>query len=121
MKPLFFVGSARADPRGFPEDVKDAMGYALFLAQVGEKHVHAKPLKGFGGAGVLEVVEAHAGDAYRTVYTVRFEDAIYVLHAFQKKSTHGIATLQREIDRVKVRLRQAEQHHATIGVMEQEH
>jgi phage-related protein len=112
VKPLFFVGSARADLRGFPEEVKDAAGYALYLAQLGGKHPHAKPLKDFGGAGVLEVVENHAGDTYRIVYTVRFEHAIYVLHAFQKKSTRGIATPAREIERVRARLRQAEQHHA---------
>ncbi len=70
--------------------------------------VNAKPLKGFGGAGVLEIVDSFAGDAYRAVYTVQLATAVYVLHAFQKKSTRGIATPQRELDLVRARLRQAE-------------
>ena len=121
MKPLFFVGSARDDLKRFPDDVQDVAGYALYLAQIGEKHPHAKPLKGFGGAGILEIVEQHDGDAFRTVYTVRLQHAIYVLHAFQKKSTRGIATPIREIERVRDRLRQAEEHHvATFGTDRQE-
>ena len=111
-KPLFWVGSAREDLREFPEDVMDAFGYALYLAQTGRKDPHAKPLKGFGGAGVLEVVEDHAGDTYRTVYTVRFADAIYALHAFQKKSKRGISTPKKELDLVRERLKRAEEHHA---------
>jgi phage-related protein len=71
----------------------------------------AKPLKGFTGAGVLEVVEDHMGDTYRAVYTVRFADAVYVLHAFQKKSKSGIATPQRDIDLIKTRLQRAQEHH----------
>lgn len=118
MKPLFFVGSARENLKAFPEEVKDATGYALYLAQMGEKHPHAKPLKGFGGAGVLEVIENHDGDTYRTVYTVRLQHAIYVLHAFQKKSRRGIATPLREIERVRSRLRQADEHHAVTFAQE---
>jgi phage-related protein len=112
MKPLFFVGSSREDLREFPEDVKDATGFALYLAQAGDRHPHAKPLQGFGGAGVLEIIENHDGDTYRTVYTVKLQHAIYVLHAFQKKSRRGIATPRQEIRLVTDRLRRAEAHHA---------
>jgi phage-related protein len=110
-KPLYWAGSSRKDFGGFPVEVQDEMGYALYLAQVGKKHDRAKPLKGFGGAGVLEAVVTHQGDAYRTVYTVRYVDAVYVLHAFQKKSKHGIATPPHEIDLVKSRLREAQRDH----------
>ncbi len=111
MRPLFWVGSSRADLKGFPAEVQDEVGYALYLAQTGKKHGHTKPLKGFGDAGVLEVLVAHQGDAYRAVYTVRFAGAVYVLHAFQKKSKRGIATPQREIDLLRTRLRQAQIHY----------
>jgi phage-related protein len=112
-KPLFWVGSSRKDLREFPGEVKDLMGYALDAAQLGGKHPDAKPLAGFGGAGVLEVVEDFAGDTYRAVYTVRFFGAVYVLHAFQKKSKRGIRTPQREMDLVKERLKRAEQEYAS--------
>lgn len=111
MKTLNWISSAKDDLREFPEPVKDLMGYALYLAQTGSKHPSAKPLKGFTGAGVLEVVEDHMGDTYRAIYTVRFADAVYVLHAFQKKSKSGIATPQREIDLIKTRLQRAREHH----------
>lgn len=111
MKTLNWISSAKDDLREFPEPVKDLMGYALYLAQTGGKHPSAKPLKGFTGAGVLEVVEDHMGDTYRAVYTVRFADAVYVLHAFQKKSKSGIATPQRDIDLIKTRLQRALEHH----------
>ena len=94
-----------------PEDVQDEVGHALWVAQKGSKHEDAKPLKGFGGAGVLEIVESHDGDAYRAVYTVRFEEAIYVLHVFQKKSTRGIETPKGDVDLIKRRLREAEEQH----------
>lgn len=84
------------------------MGYALYRAQIGAKHESAKPLKGFGGAGVLEIVTDHVGDTFRAVYTVRFANAIYVLHAFQKKSKTGSKTPQEEIDLVERRLKVAE-------------
>jgi phage-related protein len=113
VRPLFWVGSSRRDLREFPEPVKDVMGHALFMAQLGGKHEDAKPLKGFGGAGVLEVVEDFAGDTFRAVYTVRFMDAVYVLHAFQKKSKRGIKTPQRDLDLIKERLTRAEQDHAS--------
>jgi phage-related protein len=105
------VGSSRKDLSGFPLDVRQVMGFALYLAQTGEKHLAAKPLKGFGGAGVLEVVEDHDGDTFRAVYTVKFASAVYVLHAFQKKSKSGIKTPQTDIDLIKQRLKLAEQMH----------
>lgn len=88
------------------------MGYALYVAQRGRKHQQAKPLKGFGGAGVLEVVQHFDGNSYRAVYTVRFAGRVYVLHAFQKKSKRGIATPRADIDLVKARLKRAETIHA---------
>jgi phage-related protein len=115
-KPLFFVGSARSDLRALPAEIKDRFGYALYLAQMGEMHIHSKPLRGFGGAGVLEVTENDEGGTYRAVYTVSLAGAIYVLHAFQKKSRCGIATSRQDIELIRVRLRQAEAHHAeTFG------
>jgi phage-related protein len=110
MKPLFWIGSSLGDLRAFPQEVRGMVGYALYLAQMGEKHPNAKPLRGFGGAGVLEVVSDFRGNTYRAVYTVKFEDAVYVLHAFQKKSKRGIETPKHEIDMVRTRLRRAEEH-----------
>ena len=107
IKPVAWVGSTRADLASFPEDVKDAIGYALYVAQRGGKHPDAKPLRGFGGAGILEIVEDHAGDTYRAVYTVRLAGRIYVLHVFQKKSKTGKETPKKELDLLKVRLREA--------------
>jgi len=92
MRPVQWVGTARKDLKEFPAEVQHMVGYALYLAQIGGKHPAAKVLKGFGGAGLLEVVEQFDGNAYRTVYTVRFAEAVYVLHAFQKKSRRGIKT-----------------------------
>jgi len=108
-KELIWVGSSKKDLCEFPDEVKDAMGYALYLAQTGGKHPSAKPLKGFGGAGVLEVVDDHGTDTYRAVYTVRFAGRVYVLHAFQKKSKKGIATPKPDLDLIARRLRAAEQ------------
>ncbi len=104
IKPVVWIGSARADLASFPEEVKDAIGYALYIAQRGGKHADAKPLRGFGGAGILEIVAHHAGDTYRAAYTVRLAGRIYALHAFQKKSTQGIKTPQRELEVIKDRL-----------------
>lgn len=104
LKSLFWVGSAKKDLQAMPADVQDSFGYALHLAQTGEKHMQAKPLKGFGGAGVLEVLEVHQGGTYRAVYTVRYADAVYVLHCFQKKSTRGIATPKRDLQLIEARL-----------------
>ncbi|UTH34340.1 type II toxin-antitoxin system RelE/ParE family toxin [Ectopseudomonas hydrolytica] len=110
IKPLFWVGSARKDLQAMPEDVKDTFGFALHLAQLGRKASETKPLKGFGGAGVLEVVESTVSGTYRAVYTVKFGDAVYVLHCFQKKSTHGIATPKPDMDVINERLKAAEMH-----------
>ena len=107
LKPLYWVGSSKAALIGFPELVRKEMGYALYLAQAGEKPQKAKPLHGFGGAGVLELVENHEGNTYRAVYTVKFAEAVFVLHAFQKKSKKGIATPRSEIELVKQRLKAA--------------
>jgi phage-related protein len=108
-KLLEWVRSSRDDLKGLPEDVQDEVGYALYLAQIGEKHPNAKPLKGFKGAGVLEVLDNYDGDTYRAVYTVRFAGVIYVLHAFQKKSKKGIATPPADMQ--KTRLNEAEAHY----------
>jgi phage-related protein len=107
-KPLFWIGSSKRDLLAFPESVKDEIGSALGLAQFGGKHPAAKPWKG-EGAGVLEVVEDAAEGTFRAVYTVRFARAVYVLHAFQKKSTQGIATSMRDIALTKQRLRMAQE------------
>lgn len=108
LKPVVWVGSSRKDLREFPDRVQDHMGYALYIAQQGGKHRDAKTLKGFGGAGVVEVVTDHQGDTFRAVYTVRFGRAIYALHAFQKKSKSGIKTTQQDIELIKQRLKEAE-------------
>lgn len=91
-----------------PDDVVDVFGFALHLAQNGKKHDQAKPLKGFGGAGVLEVVEDYQGDTFRAVYTVKIADAVYVLHCFQKKSKQGIETPKHEMDLIRGRLKAAQ-------------
>ena len=111
IKTLIWVGSSRRDLKAFPDEVKDGMGYALYQAQIGQKAPTAKPLRGFGGAGVLEVVEDHQGDTYRAVYTVNFSNFVYVLHAFQKKSKKGIATPKSDLDLINRRLQAAEQDH----------
>lgn len=94
-----------------PEDVQDGFGQALLIAQRGGKSASSKPLKGHAGAGVLEVVEDHAGNTYRAMYTVIFPTAVYVLHIFQKKSTQGIQTARRDLEVIQSRLQMAEQHH----------
>jgi len=103
MKELRFVGSSRENIRAFPEEVKDDIGYALYEVQKGEKPHCAKPLKGFIGAHVMELVENFDGNTYRAVYTVSFKEVVYVLHCFQKKSTRGIKTPLREIELIKKR------------------
>ena len=110
MKRLLWVGSAKKDLKAMPDDVQDTFGYALHQAQVGKRHEQAKPLKGFGSAGVLEVVENSGGGTFRAVYTVKFGDAVYVLHCFQKKSMHGIATPKPDMDLIRERLKAAETH-----------
>jgi len=104
---VIWVSSSLEDLKRFPESVQKVMGFALFQAQCGGKHLQAKPLKGFGSAGVLEIVEDFDGIAFRAVYTVRFADAVYVLHAFQKRSKRGIETPKRDMDVVRSRLRMA--------------
>ena len=111
LKPVRWVGSSLRDLQRCPSAVRNDVGYALYAAQKGELDPAAKPLKGFGGAGVVEIVSSRQGNAWRAVYTVRFQDAIYVLHVFQKKSTKGIATPAREIELVRRRLAEAERDH----------
>lgn len=105
--PLHWVGSSKADLLKFPAEVIDDIGYALGLAQLGGKHPDTKPWKG-EGPGVAEIVERFDGEAYRAIYTVRFAGAIYVLHAFQKKSPSGIKTDKRDVDLVHERLKRAQ-------------
>ena len=109
LRPVIWVGTSRKDLRSFPEPVQDHVGYALYVAQCGGRHRDTKPLTGFGGAGVVEVVRDFRGDTFRAVYTLRYADAVYVLHAFQKKSKTGRTTPQRDIEMVRQRLREAEQ------------
>jgi phage-related protein len=110
-KPLHWIASSLEDLRGFPRAVQRSIGVALRTAQLGRKHESAKPLKGFRGAGVLEIVEDHDGNTYRAVYTVRFADSVYVLHVFQKKSKKGIQTPKHVLELIRVRLRRAERDH----------
>ena len=91
-KPLLWVGSSRKDIKDCPAEVQDVIGFALRQVQQGQKPLDAKPLKGFGGASVLEIAVDHQGSAFRAVYTVKFARAVYVLHVFQKKSTKGRKT-----------------------------
>jgi phage-related protein len=112
VKPVFWVASSRKDLCAFPAEVRQEAGFALYLAQCGDKAPGAKPLHGFGGASVLEVVVDHDGDTCRSVYTVRFAKAVYVLHAFQKKSKRGIATPKPDMELIRSRLSAAEAHYA---------
>jgi phage-related protein len=107
-KPLFWIGQSLKDVTRFPYEVQRTVGFALSAAQYGGKHPAAKPWKG-AGAGILEVVKDYDGDTYRAIYTVRFAKAVYVLHAFQKKSPHGIATRQSDVALVNERLKIARQ------------
>ena len=109
--PLRWIASSRKDFREFPGEVQDSFGFALFLAQTGQHPQRAKPLRGLG-SGVVELMDDHDGDTYRAVYTVRFEAAIYVLHAFKKKSKRGIKTPSQDIDLIRQRLKAAQAHHA---------
>lgn len=108
-KPVRWVGSSREDLRQFPEEVRRRAGGALWDAQLGRRAPYAKPLKGFRGASVLEIVDDFDGNTYRAVYTVRFAGAVYVLHAFQKKSKRGIATPKVELDLIGRRLERAKE------------
>jgi phage-related protein len=113
IRPLMWIGSSRKDLKLFPAEVRDVMGYALYQAQLGRKALSAKPLAGFGGASVLEIVEDYRTDTYRAVYTVKFSELVYVLHAFQKKAKKGIDTPKPDIDLIKRRLRAAEEDYKT--------
>ncbi len=110
VRPLLWVGSAKRDYKNFPERVQDSLGFELFLVQTGQHPPSAKPLRGLG-SGTMELIEDFDGGTYRAVYTVRFREAIYVLHAFKKKSKHGIKTPQRDIDLIRRRLKDAENDH----------
>lgn len=110
-KPLHWIGSSLHDLRALSDDVKDLFGFALHQAQLGGRHVNAKPLHGFSGGGVLEIVADDSGGTYRAIYTVKLRTAVYVLHVFQKKSKHGIATPRNEIEKAIERLKLAVQHH----------
>ena len=109
-KHVLWVGSSKKDLMAMPDEVKSAFGFALYLAQQGKKHENAKPLKGFSGAGVLEVIEDNLGDTFRAVYTVKIAENIYVLHCFQKKSKRGIETPKQDIDLIRDRLKMAQDH-----------
>ena len=107
-KPLAWLGSSKKDLMALPVGVRKFFGHALDFAQRGEQHNAAKVLKGFGGAGVLEIVENDQGSTYRAAYTVKFEGAVFVLHVFQKKSKSGIATPKPDMDIIRERLKVAE-------------
>jgi phage-related protein len=109
LKPLYWLGSSKRDLSALPDPVTDLFGFALYLAQIGRKHDQAKPLRGFGSAGVLEVVEDWNRSSYRAVHTARFAAGIFVLHVFQKKSKRGTATPKADIDLIRERLKVAEQ------------
>lgn len=111
-KPVLWVGSSRSDLREFPREVRRVLGHNLRQAQQGRHPHRAKVLKGFKSAGVVELVASRLGSTYRVVYTVRFANAVYVLHAFEKKAKRGIKTPPQEIELVRQRLRMAEQDHA---------
>jgi phage-related protein len=107
-RPLIWIGGSKRDLMALALDVRKFFGHALDFAQRGGQHDAAKPLKGFGGAGVLEIVEDDAGGTYRAVYTVKFAEAVFVLHCFQKKSKSGVATPQQDMDIIRARLKVAE-------------
>ena len=113
-KPLEWVGNAKDELTRFPGAVRRECGYALYLAQLGMRALSVKPLKGFGGASVLEIVAAYRGDAYRAVYTVTFPKAVFVLHAFQKKSNKGAVTPRKDVDVIRRRLAAAAQAYRNL-------
>jgi phage-related protein len=108
-RPLYWIGSVKSDLKALPASVVRVFGFALYLAQIGGKHPQSKPLRGFGSAGVLEVVEDWRGNAYRAVYTVSFGQAVFVLHVFQKKSKRGAETPKADIELIKERMKTAKQ------------
>jgi phage-related protein len=118
LKPVRWIASSKADLSAMPNAVRRDVGYVLYAAQLGDKHADAKVLRGFGGAGVLEVISRHDGDTYRAVYTVRFAGVVYVLHAFQKKAKRGIETPKKEIELVRKRYKLAESDHGQLPTVE---
>lgn len=114
-KPLEWIGSSKKDLMALPDEVVQVFGYALHLAQTGGKHAQAKPLQGFGSAGVLEVVEDQRGSTYRAVYTVRYAARVFVLHVFQKKSKSGIATPKPDLELIRNRLKAAAKRAKELG------
>ena len=113
-KPLTWIGSSKKDFMEFPKGVRKEIGHALYIAQKGDKHRDAKPLKGFGGASVTEIVQIDSNGTYRTVYTVEMKEAVYVLHAFKKKSKTGIKTPKQEIDLIEQRLKEVRRRHKEV-------
>ncbi len=105
------MGNTRKTVSGLPKAVRQVIGQALYAAQLGTRHVDTKPLKGFAGAGVVEIIADHEGDTYRGIYTVKLAGVVYVLYAFQKKSKRGIKTPKKEIELIRPRLKFAEQHY----------
>jgi len=112
VKPIVWIGSSRADLRAMPPQVRKDVGKALYAAQQGVTDPAAKPLKGFGGTQVMEIVERFKTDAYRAVYAAHFENAVYVLHVFQKKAKKGRATPKHDIDLIRARFTEAKRHYA---------
>jgi phage-related protein len=110
-RPVIWIASSLKDMREFPQQVRKDIGHALYAAQLGETDPSAKPLKGFGGTRVMEIVDRHDTNTYRAVYTAQFADVVYVLHAFQKKSKKGKATPQKDIELIRRRLAEAERQH----------
>ena len=110
-KPVVRIGSSHENWRAFPDDAQDVLGYALHLAQCGEKAGNAKPLTGFKGASVLEITDDYNSDTYRAVYTVKLQGVVYVLHVFQKKSKKGFATPKSHIQLIEQRLKKAKEYH----------
>ena len=109
MKALIWLGSSKADLIEFPNEIRSNFCYALYLAQNGERYLHSKILKGFGGAHIIEIIERDASGTFRVVYTAKMSKVIFVLHAFQKKSKHGIKTPKQEIDLIKKRFKEAQE------------
>ena len=115
LKPVRWIGRSRGDLREFPDEVRRNIGHALQFAQAGTRHPSAKPLHGFAGAGVLEIVEDFDGNAYRAVYTVRFRSVIYVLHAFMKKSKSGSRTPDHDMHVIRSRVLLAQRDYHSSG------
>ncbi len=108
LKRLIWVGSSKSDLLKFPNEVKHSIGFGLYLAQTGKRSLHSKVLKGFGSAGVIEIIESDESGTFRVVYTVKISNFVFVLHAFQKKSKQGIKTPKQEIDLIKKRLKDSQ-------------